>query len=107
MSLDLYLEVVQPVAVFDRNITHNLVPMAKEAGVYRALWRPDEEGYEKASQLIPVLKAGLARLEAEPERFRALNPPNRWGSYEGLVAFVRATLAACEEYPEAAVRVSR
>lgn len=92
---------------FSRNITHNLTGMADSARIYEHLWRPEEVGITKASQLIEPLEAGLARLEADPEKFRAHNPPNGWGSYEGLCAFVRAYLAACRENPEANVSVSR
>lgn len=107
MSLDFYLTRVQPTRVFDRNITHNLGEMAAEAGIYDALWRPDEHGYQKAEQIIPALRAGLALLESDPERFKKFNSPNGWGMYEHFVPFVRAVLEACEEYPDADIEVSR
>lgn len=90
-----------------RNITHNLSAMAREAGVYEPLWRPDEIGISKAAQLVEPLKAGLEKLRSEPDRFKALNPKNGWGDYEGLVNFVADYLAACERHPDAEVRVSR
>lgn len=93
--------------VFEWNITHNLGKMAAEAGVYEACWRPKENGYTKARDLIEPLKFGLMRLETLPDHFRQFNPPNGWGNYEGLVNFVRAYLAACEEYPDAAIYASR
>ena len=109
MSLDVYL--TKPVAedqvVFDWNVTHNLGKMASEAGIYKQIWRPDEIEVHKASQLIGALEAGLDLLRADPERFKAFNPENGWGSYEGLVKFVETYLAACKESPDAAVRVSR
>ncbi len=92
---------------FDYNITHNLGAMAAEAGLYKALWRPDENGMPKARDLIEPLRIGLSALRAEPARFKAFNPENGWGDYDGLVRFVSAYLAACEEYPDADVRVSR
>lgn len=107
MSLDVRLMEMQPCAVFDGNITHNLGKMAKEAGVYMALWRPDELGITHAHQLIPLLAEGLTRLEAEPERFKRYNPSNGWGTYDGLVRLVREYLAACQEHPDAVVEVWR
>lgn len=107
MSLDVYLEVVRPTKIYARNITHNLNKMAGEAGIYEHLWRPEEIGVTKAQQLIEPLRAGLARLLAEPERYKAFNPPNKWGSYEGLVEFVTEYIGACEENADADVRVSR
>ena len=89
------------------NITHNLSTMADEAGIYKALWRPEEIGITKAAQLIEPLKAGLAKLESDPERFEKLNPSNGWGNYETLVFFVRGYLAACEETPDAEVYACR
>lgn len=93
--------------VFDYNITHNLNRMADVAGLYEALWRPEEIDISYAKQLIPILTAGLEQLRADPEKFRKYNPENGWGSYEGLVDCVVKYLDACQEWPEARVRVSR
>lgn len=89
------------------NITHNLGKMAAAAGIYTELWRPEEIGITKARQLIEPLRAGLTLLLAEPARFEMLNPDNGWGTYDGLVKFVSAYLAACGDYPDADVTVSR
>ncbi len=94
-------------AVYSRNITHNLTDMADAAGVYKHLWRPDEIGITRAVELIDPLTEGLEKLRADPGKFRSLNPPNGWGDYDGLVAFVADYLAACRKFPHAAVRVSR
>jgi hypothetical protein len=93
--------------VWDWNITHNLGAMAEAAGLYRWLWRPDEAGVEQAGSLVRVLRKGLAVLEADPERFRAMNPENGWEDYEGLVEFVREYLTACQTWPNARVSVWR
>jgi hypothetical protein len=106
MSLDFYLERTQPTTVFSRNITHNLTKMASEAGIYKALWKPNESGYYKAEQIIPILLKGLELLEGDPERFQKFNSPNGWGMYEHFVPFVKAVLEACEEYPDADIAVS-
>jgi len=107
MSLDVYLEKVEPCEVYSDNITHNLNVMAKEAGLYFALWRPDEVGLTRAKELIPLLTDGLYKLIEDPERFKAMNPINGWGDYDGLVAFVSEYLKACIANPDARVRVSR
>lgn len=93
--------------VFTDNITHNLTHMARAAGLYKALWRPDEINISKAFQLVEPLKAGLSLLKETPAKFKKFNPDNNWGSYEGLVTFVQKLLRACEENPEATVEVSR
>lgn len=93
--------------IYWRNITHNLNSMADEAGIYKCLWRPDEIGIKKASQMIEPLRAGLTLLKGDPGRFKKFNPPNGWGDYDGLVEFVTDYLAACEANPDADVHVSR
>jgi hypothetical protein len=93
--------------VYSANITHNLNRMANEAGIYKHLWRPEELDITRATQLIEPLRAGLATLKSDPAHFKQFNPPNRWGNYGGLVRFVEDYLAACEQYPDAEVSVSR
>lgn len=107
MSLDISLIQVQPTEVFSRNITHNLGKMAKAAGIYMHLWRPDELGLAKAHELIQPLEAGLAELVNNPEKYKAYDAPNGWGTYEHFIPFVREVLEACKEYPDATIEVSR
>jgi hypothetical protein len=97
----------QSECLYDANITHNLNKMADAAGVYKELWRPDEIGVTQAKQLIEPLRAGLGLLRSDRHRFEQFNPSNGWGDYDGLVSFVAGYLAACEENPDANVRVSR
>lgn len=92
---------------YDGNVTHNLSKMAAEAGIYEHLWRPDEISVTRARDLVAPLRAGLDLLRADPERFKQFNPENQWGSYDGLVQFVEAYLAACENAPHATISVSR
>jgi hypothetical protein len=93
--------------VYRSNITHNLNTMAKEAGIYEHLWRPDEIGITKASQLIEPLSEGLSLLRSDSLRFKAFDPPNKWGDYDSLVRFVTEYLDACREYPDATVETCR
>ena len=103
MSLDFYLT-QDGEEMFSRNITHNLGKMASEAGIYKCLWRPEENGYTKASQCIKPLQDGLVALVADPDGFRKYDSPNGWGLYIHFVPFVFAELMACIEYPDADVR---
>jgi hypothetical protein len=93
--------------VFSANITHNLNKMADAAGLYRPLWRPEEMGFTKAGELILWLETGLLGLKASPDRYKAMNPANGWGTYEGLVEFTEKYLNACRKYPEATISVGR
>ena len=107
MSLDVYLTRLEPVDVYSANITHNLARMAGEAGVYEYLWRPENVGIVKAVTLIEPLSKGLSQLLGDPDKYKALNAENGWGTYDSLVEFVKEYLNACIEYPDADVRVSR
>jgi hypothetical protein len=107
MSLDVYLTRVQPTEVFDANITHNLGAMAEEAGIYKHLWRPEEIGITKAWQLVEPLQKGLELMKSDPARFEKFNSPNGWGLYHNFVPWIEKYLAACIEYQDADVRVSR
>jgi hypothetical protein len=71
------------------NYTHNISPM-----IYRALegagiaLEADETWWQHLSGMSGTegrdyLAAIIGQLEADPERFRAMNPPNGWGCYDG------------------------
>jgi hypothetical protein len=107
MSLDFCLERVQPCQVFSRNITHNLNNMAEAAGIYKCLWRPDENGYETAGQIVPLLQDALKDLKARPEHYKQFDAQNGWGTYPHFVSFVEDVLSACQEHPDAKIEVSR
>ena len=106
MSLDVHL-IVRKKVVYSANITHNLGNMASRAGVYYALWRPEEIGIKRAKWLIPILNDGLESLQNFPGHYKQFSSPNGWGLYEHFVPFVEGYLAACKEYPEATIEVCR
>ena len=93
--------------MFDANITHNLGKMADAAGIYKALWRPEEIGITKASQLVKPLTDGVHTLVEQPTHFKQFNSMNGWGMYEHFVPFVAEYLEACRNNPDADIRVSR
>lgn len=69
--------------------------------------RDQLRGQVRAWQLIPLLREGLAKLRSDPITYKKLEPENKWGTYDGFVPWLEKYLAACEEHPEARVRVSR
>jgi len=106
------------------NITHNLGEMAghvtvEDTDLYNVLWRPyrlyniednTDESYSfmaKASELESILFLGLKELKSNPEKYKAFNPDNGWGDYEGLVKFCEKYLVAINRYPNARIEVSR
>ena len=111
MSLDVYLTIdaggPDPVELFSANYTHNCNKMADVAGLYGIVWRPEENCIVTASDLISPLETGIAAMEADPEKFRALNPDNGWGSYDTFIPWLRRYLDACRKFPRANVRACR
>ncbi len=93
--------------VCDENITHNLTTMAEAAGIYKVLWRPEENGYHTARDCIPALTSGLDALIKNPDKFEEYNSPNGWGMYEHFVPFVTRILISCHRYPDATVQADR
>jgi hypothetical protein len=45
-------------------------------------------------------------MKARLEEYQKLNPENGWGSYETALAFLEEIINACEEYPDATIRIS-
>jgi len=107
MSLDFSLTKIQQTEVFSSNITHNLGKMADKAGIYYALWRPEEKGWKAASEIIPILEKGIKKLKAKPEYYKKFDAENGWGLYEHFVPFVEDILYNCKKYPDAIISVSR
>ena len=110
MSLDVYLyyeEDGNHIVVCAANITHNLGRMADAAGIYKALWRPEKEGWTKAGEIVTVLEAGLQKMKDEPALYKRLDAYNGWGTYEQFVPWLEQYLAACKQYPSAVIHVSR
>lgn len=113
MSLDLDLYHEPSGFNAEYNITHNLTDMADAAGIYQPLWRglivegDTTRPVTCARDLIGPILDGLRVMTADPDRFKALNPPNGWGTYDGFVAWLAKVLAACCECPQASVSICR
>lgn len=92
--------------LYDDNITHNLGEMADKAGIYKALWQPEEIDAKYAKDIIPIIEKGLADLKARPDYFKRFNSSNGWGMYKHFVPFVQKYLNACKENPDAEIHIS-
>jgi hypothetical protein len=107
MSLDVYLKDNNGEILYQDNITHNLNKMAKTAGIYGCLWRPEEVGITTAHQLITPISIGIEFLAENRSLCEQDNPPNGWGNWEGLYDFCCDYLKACSKFPFATIEVSR
>ncbi len=102
MSLDINLVMFNE-SVFSWNITHNLNVMAKEAGIYNEVWRPEEHEIYFAEQMIEPLQRGLKAIKDSPKKFRDLEPSNGWGDLTGFIKFLAEYLNECKRNPLAIV----
>lgn len=87
------------------NFTSNVAPMWRKA-------MPDTDGLAGMDEMLakdalPVLRAGIERMEADPDTYRELNPANGWGDFDSQLERLRVLQRAFEAAPEATVVVSR
>lgn len=113
MSLDVYLtndpcpHCVRGDDSWSANITHNLGRMAHAAGIYTAVWRPEECGIVTAAEIADVLRPALEDMRARPEYYRQFDAENGWGTYDQFVPWLDEYLHQCEAWPHATVKVRR
>lgn len=81
--------------------TYNLAPMFALA---LGIGLRDLTG-KTGAEAQPILRRGIAAMEADPAPFEALNPSNGWGSYAGALKFLKLFLAECEAHPKAVVHI--
>jgi hypothetical protein len=68
------------------------------------------ESTPAVAQIAGRLQVAVARMEADPATYRAMNPENGWGDYDGALAYLRNLADACvvmAPHPGCVVRVSR
>jgi len=104
MSLDFSLQQLEITDVYSGNMTHNVTPMWKLAGIYDDLYNSDGK---KAKDVVKNLKKGLRIMKFGKRRFSKLNPENGWGSYESAVKYLKEIIDACELYPESDISISK
>jgi len=111
MSLDISLYAKDldgnEIEVFSQNLTHNLNKMCAEAGIYEALWRPEELGAVNANDVLVTLCNGVADMKARPHHYRKFDSPNGWGTYDISFPYIEEILNAYMKYPSARIEVSR
>ena len=87
----------------DWNYTHNVNPMISAAAADRGItlersWWDRLDGMEgcDGARYIGLIIKGL---EADPDRFRAMDPENGWGSYNTLLPVLHEMHTALPEWP--------
>lgn len=108
MSYDIYLDIDtgagEPQTVVEiGNYTSNAAPMWREALGGRRL--RDYHGAPCSEAAGPLADA-VKRMEADPDKYRGMNPPNGWGDYEGALRYLRTLAEACAEHSKCTIYVS-
>ena len=109
MGLDIYLETEvdtggdEPhvVDLYSANITYNVNPMWREAGVFEALMESDGK---TAEEVLPALRRGVADMAAHPAKYKAMDSPNGWGTYADALPWLNELVAAFEKHPKGRIR---
>lgn len=102
MSYDIWLETTADnVEVYSCNYTSNSAQAWRHAGADLATF----DG-QSAKQCAPVLERAVQRMLDDPDTYRAMDAPNKWGTYKTLVPFLTKLFEAMQENPAATVRVS-
>jgi hypothetical protein len=57
-------------------------------------------------ECVPLLRAAVAKMEGNPAKYRAMNPENGYGGYEGALRALRDLLGWCRKAPLAMMRIS-
>lgn len=107
MSYGIWLEIdtggAEPATVGrDWNYTSNMACAWREAGADLAKF----DG-EPAGECRPILFAAIQKMRANPEKYRAMDAPNGWGTYDTLLPALDELLVELSKHPKATVRVSR
>lgn len=100
-------KVITTFEVYSTNITHNLIRMASQIGVYNCLWCPEDVGINRAKDMITTLQDGIKRMVKEPEICRSFDSPNGWGTYDDFLPWLCDILQACETYPDSIISISK
>ena len=108
MSWSFYMEIdtggPEPGTVTgDLNCTYNVSPM-----FYKAL--PFDDGIRgieglRGEEALEPLRGGVKAMEDNPDEYKAMNPENGWGSYEGALDTLRELVKWCVEHPKATFRI--
>lgn len=84
------------------NYTSNVAAMWNDALGHRLA---DLHG-RKASDCSDALKQAVTDMRQRPGHYRAMNPSNGWGDYDGALEYLSELHLACLAHPNAEIRIS-
>lgn len=89
------------------NITHNLAEMADALGCYKCLWRPEENSFSKARDIIEKLEYAINELKTNRKNYVKYDAPNGWGDTSSMLSFLSEVYEFAKEHPDATIEASR
>jgi hypothetical protein len=66
---------------------------------------PSEWKGMNGKDLIPVLAKGILALRSDSEKYRELEPENKWGTVESTIEFLEEIERGCRSYPNEIIGV--
>lgn len=84
------------------NYTYNVSPMYYD--VFGTL------GFRSIDKMLakdatPILEKAIGKLESNPSKYRAMEPENKWGNYDGAVQYLKDILHGCRKHPKATINI--
>lgn len=103
MSLNIGIVAKREIEIFERNVTYNLSDM-----YYKCIDK--ELGFKKLNDMsckkaLPILERAIKDMIENKEEYEKLNPPNGWGSYEGLLEDLQDMRNCCEANQDGIIKV--
>lgn len=83
------------------SMTYNVSPMYREAFGHSIM---DLNGLP-APEAADRMEAALRDMENNPTKYKAMNPPNGWGSYEAAMSILRQMIPICRQHPKATFEI--
>jgi hypothetical protein len=96
-----------PEEVSKLNITHNLISMAEALGIYRKVWRPEENNIIYCKDMISHIQKAILLLKSDPEYYIKYNAPNQCGDITDMIIFLQEYYVICKKYPNCKIEASR
>ena len=84
------------------NMTSNIAPMYYDA--FGKDWKFINN--QKCKDIIGFIEEAYLKMENNPDKYKAMNPSNGWGNYEGALEYLKSILKECEENPNCIISIS-
>lgn len=89
--------------VFSRNMTNNVMSMAREAGIVDCIWMDNKT---PAKDILPIIEAGLSDMISNPDKYAKFNASNGWGTYDQFIPWLKDYVYHLREYPDSIASAS-